>query len=151
MNKTIKYMLCFLILTGYLAYIYGVFKACVVSWPADSTDYKMAAFLSFAVTGIAGVLSTNLGAVLGLTVTNKNSRFNNRDAFLLKKLLTDPTAAQILACYLFILSLAAAAVVWGHRDFTEDPDKIVPLIPQMTKTLLGVIVGAVAVSLKKEP
>lgn len=151
MNKPISYLLGFLIFVGCGAFVYGIALACIVSWPTDSTNYEIAAFLSSTVTSIGAVLSTNLGAVLGITVTNTGSRFSDTREWNPIRFFSNPspTIIQIMACYVYILALIVASVVWAHRDFTVEANKIAPLIPELTKSLLGVIVGVLAISLNK--
>ncbi|WP_373060014.1 hypothetical protein [Zunongwangia sp. H14] len=149
MNKPITYLLGFLIFIGCGAFVYGIAQACLKSWPHHGNDYEIAAFLSNTVTSIAAVLSTNLGAVLGITVSNPTSKFRESKSWNPLSLFTSPSpsAIQTIACYVYILSLIAAAIVWAHRDFITETNKIVPLIPELTKSLLGVIVGVLAISL----
>lgn len=149
MNKPIAYLLGFLFLIGCGAFIYGIIKACIKSWPKDGSDYTMPEFLASAVTSIAAVLSTNLGAVLGITVTNPQSEFNEAETWNTLTFLTNPSPSvlQTFACYIYVISLLTCAIVWARRNFISEPGKIVPLIPELTKSLLGVIVGVLAVSL----
>ncbi len=153
MNKPIAYLLGFLVFIGCGAYVYGIAQACIKSWPKDGADYEVAAFLTSTVTSIAAVLSTNLGAVLGITVSNPTSKFRTTEAWNPVSFFKSPSPSviQTIACYVYILSLITAGIVWAYRDFTEDPDKIVPLIPELTKSLLGVIVGVLAISLNSNP
>src|ERR1035441_8193974 len=120
MNKPITYLLGFLTALGCGAYLYGAALACVISWPIPIDSAKpinFPVFLSLIVTSIAAVLSTNLGAVLGITVTNPNSSFRETKTWNPINFFTNPSFSiiQITACYVYILSLLSAAIVWGHR------------------------------------
>jgi hypothetical protein len=151
MNKPIRYLLAFVVMIGCGAFVYGVYLACYVSWfnPARHGKYEIPIFLASTVTSIASVLSTNLGAVLGITIIINDSKFSQPKAWNLLSLFTDPnpTNIQTTACYVYILSMLGAAIVWAHRDFENDALRIVYLIPELTKSLLGVIVGVLAISL----
>jgi hypothetical protein len=148
----IQILIAFLFAVGCLAYIYGVYKASFLSLQHPSRAAEMPGFLSSVITSIGAVLATNLGAVLGIAITVPKSVFN-------KKALLNPfsvfaesaaTAVQIIACYVYILTLVAAAIVWARLDFTVDVKTVVSTIPEMTKTLLGVIAGVFAVILAKQ-
>jgi hypothetical protein len=54
---------------------------------------------------------------------------------------------QIIAAFLYVIGLVGAGVFWGIKGFTSEPAKVVSTLPQLTQTLLGVIVGAAAVAL----
>ena len=150
MSKPILYLLAFLIFTGCVAFIYGISQACIKSWPMANGDYLIPIFLSSTVTSIAAVLSTNLGAVLGITISNPTSSLRNLKTWNPINLFINPspTVFQTVACYVYIVSLTAAAIVWAHRQFVSE--NIVPLIPELTKSLLGVIVGVLAISLNTQ-
>jgi hypothetical protein len=152
MNKPITYLLGVLIFIGCGTFIYGIVLACIHSWPCTNGLYEIPPFLSSTVTSIAAVLSTNLGAVLGIAATNPNSGFRDSSAWNPISFFTNPTPSviQTIACYVYILALIIAAIVWAHRDFIADASKIVPLIPELTKSLLGVIVGVLAISLNTQ-
>ena len=153
MNKPINYLLGLLVFLGCGLFAYGIGQACILSWSPNNSSYDMASFLTSSVTSIAAILSTNLGAVLGITFStpDSNSRFkrNESENWNPISFFKDPnqTNIQIIACYVYILSLIVAGIVWAHRDFITETNKIVPLIPDLTKSLLGVIVGVLAISL----
>jgi len=149
MPKPITFLLSVLIALGCATFAYGIFKACAVSLQRVPDLSLMPLFLASAVTSIAAVLATNLGAVLGIAIANPQSLYRQRKSWNPLRAFTNPnpTVWQTLACYVYIIGLLAAAVVWGIKNFTTDNKQIVALIPEMTKSLLGVIVGALAVSL----
>jgi hypothetical protein len=149
MPKPITYLLSILIALGCVTFAYGVIKACMISLEKAPDLSLMPLFLASAVTSIAAVLATNLGAVLGIAIANPQSLYRQSSTWNPLKVFSkpDPTTWQTLACYVYIIGLLSAAVVWGIKNFTTDSNQIVALIPEMTKSLLGVIVGALAVSL----
>lgn len=148
MTKPITYLVSFLIFIGCGAFVYGIVLACIKSWPLEGS-FDIQPFLSSIVTSIAAILSTNLGAVIGIAVSDKTSIFRESNSWNPLRLFTNPTPTlvQTVACYVYVLSLFAAAIVWTHSNFTTDTNKIVPIIPELTKSLLGIIVGVLAISL----
>lgn len=156
-NNPVIYIIGSLVLLACLLFAYGVFEACRITIKEAGAD-KMPQFLSTTAIAIAGVLSTNLGAVIGVTIQKplrKNSSWNPFTFF------TNPnfTALQIFASYFYISALLAALVVWGIKGFSEaavvnNDEKlvegipiVVPLIPVFAKSLVGVLVGALTVAL----
>ena len=151
MEKAIQILIVFLFSLGCLGYLYGIFQACRISLQKIVNVDDMPPFLSNIITNIGAVLATNLGAVLGIAINNPASKYN--------MMFLNPftnfaqsgiTGAQILACYIYTLALVVVAIVWGIKKFTTDPKQIVSTIPELTKTLLGVIVGVFAITLVKE-
>ena len=151
MDKAIQYLIVFLFAVGGLAYLYGIFKACWISLQKNPVVSDMPAFLSSTITSIGAVLATNLGAVLGITITKASPEFSEAVLHPLIAFTTlSVTSVQVIACYLYIISLVAVSIVWGKKDFTPDPNKVVSTIPELTKTFLGVIVGVFAITLAKK-
>lgn len=152
MNKPITNLLGLLLLIGCLAYLYGIGYACVISWNSEKTNFEIPSFLSNTLTSLAALFSTNLGAVLGISASNPNSRLRKTEAWNPLKTWKNPSTPdfQVIICYVYILSLFACSIVWAHREFTTDVNKINALIPELTKSLLGVVVGVLALSLNHE-
>lgn len=149
MNKSIAVLTGVLIGIGCLAYLAGVAWACVESWPSHSGNYEMPHFVTDLVTSISAILATNLGAVLGIGATNPHSSFAQTAAWNPLNIGRNPSPQvfQTAACYVYIISLVVAGVVWAKRGFITDADQIVSIIPEFTKTLAGVIVGVLAIAL----
>ena len=107
----------------------------------------MSPVIGFIVSSMTPVFATNLGAVVGIGVLPSNV-FNywNPLAVFKSKLTTveHVVSLQIFACYFYMTCVVGAMLVWGVLDFTEDPLKIVLLLPELGKSLIGVVVGAVA-------
>jgi len=99
----------------------------------------MPAFLTRTVTTIGGILATNLGAVLGINVLKSNS-----PAFRIMQVPTTE-ALQNAAAILYLVGLFLALLFWAFKAFKEDPDVVVPILPNLSLTLLGVMGGALAV------
>jgi len=151
MDKAIQILIVFLFSVGCLGYLYGIFQACWISLQKPVNVDAMPAFLSSIITSIGAVLATNLGAVLGIAISNPKSEYSTK-FFSPFTVFAKPgiTTVQITACYIYILTLVVVAIVWGIKKFTTDPKQIVSTIPELTKTLLGVIVGVFAITLAKK-
>ncbi len=154
MNKPVNNLLAILLLIGCVAYLYGVFYACYISWAANKPpeSYVLPSFLANTLTSLAALFSTNLGAVLGISSSNPNSRLRKTEAWNPLKTWKNPSPPefQVIVCYVYIISLFACSIVWAHRNFDTDVTQINTLIPEMTKSLLGVVVGVLALSLSNE-
>jgi hypothetical protein len=99
----------------------------------------MPPFLIWVVTVVGGVLAINFGAVLGIDVIKKRSIFSISEL---------PTAKfQKIAAYSYLIILLVVIVCWGILGFEDNPDKVVEILPQFSKTLIGVGLGALAVIL----
>jgi hypothetical protein len=145
--KPITYLVVFLLLLASFAFVYGIYEACKISWPEHPDISKMSAFLSSVVVSIAAILATNLGAVLGISTVDSKSAFRRSFTWNPLNIFSSeaPNVSQTIACYIYVLGLLAAAIVWARKNFIEAD--VVALIPQLTKSLVGVVVGALAVAL----
>lgn len=153
MKKQFQNLLGLFIILGCAFYIYGIVLACIKSWPAGPVDFEFRVFLSTSITSIAALLATNLGAVLGISITNPNSTFKKANTWNPFTAITDPepNKYQAIAIYVYVASLLACGIVWAKKGFTEDSTHIIPIIPEMTKTLIGVIIGSLALGLNIKP
>jgi hypothetical protein len=88
---------------------------------------------------------------LGISVSTGPNRFGDASAWNPLMLITDPTPTrfQVASCYLYLVSMLAALIVWVKLGFEVDPDKIVSIIPELSRTLTGVAVGALAIVLNR--
>lgn len=145
----INILIVFLITIACFSFLFGIYKASYISWQKVPDTLLMPAFLSNVVTSIAAVLATNLGAVLGYANADTHSLFRNPATWNPLNLFSSGSVspAQAFACYIYVLGLLSATVVWGYKNFTTDEKQVVPLLPQLTKSLLGVVIGALAIAL----
>lgn len=140
--NVIKILLFFLVALAGLFFLYGVYLA--IRYSCAETPTLMPEFVNYAITAIGGVLATNFGAVLGLKIAD-GTKFSS---FRIRALTAPvPGAMQIGAAFLYVLVLLVAVIAWALLKFESNPDIIVPAIPRLSQTLLGVIVGALAVVL----
>ncbi len=149
MPKPLNYLLATLIGLACIAFLYGIARACIISLKKEPDISQMPSFLSSVVTSIAAIFATNLGAVLGITISNPQSILSRSENWIPFNITATnaPTAFQVTACYIYVVGLLAAAIVWARKNFSADPKAIIPLIPELTKSLLGVMIGALAISL----
>jgi len=161
--NSLKPLIIFLVLLGGVFYLYAIIEAGIISIEGAG---KFDEFLNSAAITIGGILSTNLGAVLGITLSPPkppagNFIFQQPKTFLkLRSSINDknpkddePTPVQkmqIIACYFYVISLLTALVLW-RVALVKNPDgDIVQLLPQLSWTLLGVIAGALTVFLGRK-
>lgn len=139
-------------------YVYGLGLAIDLSWTGNIAKGSYPAALSTAISSIQALLLTNLGALLGISVTNRQSSVAH--ALLLHGPSTaggggagaaqfpappDPLAlrekVQLAALVLYILGLLAYLITWGHADFVSDDSRIVDLVSQSGKMFIGVAIA----------
>lgn len=119
----------------------------------------MPEFLSWAASVIGGVLATNFGAVLGLSLSPDTEKFS--DVAMFKPLQKNPTIeprstisrvekVQIAAAYVYFTGMVLAAVFFAFNNFEDNPSETVILLPELSKTLIGAAVGALAVAFGNE-
>ena len=131
-------------------FIAGVVEACYFT--TKKLPDHMPQFLADVVASIGGVFAANLGALVGFTFTQAASLSKVRLASPATWLgrssaLPGTTQIQLVAAIGYLICLSAATVVWGMAQFSQDPKLVVPTLPQLAKTLLGVVVGGLGVLL----
>ena len=149
MSQPVKLLIGILVFIGFIFYFYGVWQACAISLEEikpGKTPRVMPEFLASVVTAIGAVLATNVGAVLGIAITQSASKYRLSKSWNPANFFSQTETMQTVACYVYIICLFGAAIVWGKENFRTD---VVTIIPEMAKTLLGIIVGCLAISLNK--
>lgn len=139
MSNSVPYIVFGLIALAGLGFIGGIWAAghytlCVDNAPQPG---QMPEFLAELVISVGAVLGTNLGAALGIRLTQKRWRRPNKSKA--------SETLRILAAWFYVIALLAAGVLWSIAGFEEDPAKVVVTLPEMSRTLLGMAVGALAV------
>jgi hypothetical protein len=163
MNNPIKPLVVFIIALAGLVYGFTIIYAVVLTLMKSKS--ALDPLLVSAATVIGGVLSTNLGAVLGVTFTPPQLRTpQSSPPFLglrpsLQNAATSPNTTapdasqkfQIIACWVYVGGLVIAFVGWVIAKIQSIPDaQIQGLLPEMVKILLGVMVGALTVALGRQ-
>ena len=142
MSQPISYLAWSLVFLAFLIFGIGIWQACYYS--IHNNPQLMPAFLATVVTIMTGVLATNLGAVIGIAGFKENSDLRDSKSWNPVKIFQpNSTATQILACYLYGSVLIIVLAVWWYEGFTEDPNNIVTIIPEIVKSFFGIAVGAV--------
>jgi hypothetical protein len=140
-----------------LASLAGLIYTLAVIWVgyASYRAQVITEFFTYPIFIIGGVLSTNLGAVLGVTLTPPGGE--RTETFLTMRSTLGPSKAaaltgtpdqgqkiQILACWLYIGSLIIAAAFLIAIKIRPENDSA-PLLEELGKTLIGVAAGALMV------
>lgn len=168
--NSIKALVFILIALAALLFMYSIVNAGLLTMHGQKDQLP---FFANAAIVIAGVLSTNFGAVVGVSVVAPTAAIQPKRFLGLKPTVigsgtgTQPAALanaaavnplppnvsqmlQIIACWIYIMGLLTGFVFYlvamskGQKD-----DAIVPLITELSKTLLGVIVGVLGVALSR--
>jgi hypothetical protein len=155
MKNSIKSLITLLVFLGGLLYLLVILWTGIISFRGS---VKPDPFFVSVVVVIGGVLSTNMGAVLGVTLTppsapNRQPSFMGLRPSLKPATQTiaagdEPTQTQkfqVLACWVYVIGLLIAFVCWCTLLIMSKGNQAAPLLPELSKTLMGVIVGAFAV------
>ncbi len=160
MNSSLKNLVTFLVFLAAAFYMGSIIAAGIISYNGGRTIDPI---LSFATSVIGGVLATNLGAVLGITVTRHRKLLTASDPAKFLGLMptfqkdhanhqqiSSNQKLQIIACYFYIISLALALVFYYIAIVTNDhhPEPL-PVLADLSKTLIGVLAGALILALGK--
>lgn len=132
-----KMLVTILVLLAALFYLYGIIMAV---WISVKGKKNMDDYLSNIITVIGGVLATNLGAFLGINISRGTSEasltFQSGTTGIL----------QAAAAYFYVICLIVAVIGWFVAK-SKNSTTIVSILPELAKTLMGVIVGALTVAL----
>ncbi len=130
-------------------FVFGLIMAIIFSIAEDARE--MNPVFLHTTQSIAAVLATNLGAVLGFAVMDPQSAFRVAAQWNPMRWFGKLSTAhiQMLATIIYLLGMLSAFIVWVILGFNEEPAEIVPLIPALGSSLLGVIVGSMVVVLGK--
>jgi len=175
MNNSIKLLITLLVMLAGFLYLFSIgFTGYQSLWIKVPPEYYSSnpsySFFSNAVTVIGGILSTNLGAVLGITLTPPATTVTNiRPKFMgLRPSIprpgdpapTVPTAPvpgassaqkfQVIACWVYVAGLLIAFICFLIGALRTPPASAAPLIQELVKTLMGVFVGAITVMLGRQ-
>ncbi len=135
MSKLPERLMMFVVSVALLAFGAGIVVAARYTlWVTTPRPADMPAIVVYFVTAVNGILASNLGAVLGISISLYGWRGPKNT---MEKL-------QWLAAGWYVAMLALATVLWGVMGFSEDPAKVVPLLPQLTKNAVGIFIAILA-------
>lgn len=144
-----------LLIAGMGAYLYGICKAIWPVYLPGKTEPFYPEMLETITTSIGAILLTNLGAVLGISVTRPNTVMArirlSPAAIAVPEPASQREKIQIAAVLIYVISLIACSVHWALSTFRATPVAVVSLIPQYGKTLIGVISAYFALVLAVNP
>lgn len=153
-NSVTAYVGWLLLFSAFGFYVFGIGYAINISWsqtPITTALYPEA--LSTAISSIQALLLTNLGVVLGISITRPTSSLaktimlqSNSNAQ--KGILEDvpnPLAfrekIQLTAMVVYILSLIACLITWAHDGFSSIGTDVLDTISQSGKMFIGVVLA----------
>lgn len=137
----------FLLLIVFGIYLYGIYYAIANTQLPGPFD----ALLS----SIGAILLTNLGAVLGISVTNLGSSLaqlvipGSTRSIEIPDPLSQREIIQYVSLIIYLLVLVVCFAVWIKSGFanSEEPNKIASIVEQNAKILFGVITAYIALIL----
>lgn len=153
-NSITAYVGWLLLLSAFGFYAFGVGYAINISWskvPITQAMYPEA--LSTAISSIQALLLTNLGIVLGISITKPASSLaktimlqsNTGAQKGIIGTIPDPLAfrekIQLTAMVVYILSLIACLITWAHDGFSSASTDVLDTISQSGKMFIGVVLA----------
>lgn len=126
-----------------VTFIGGIIWAVVLSF--KKKPQNMPVYLNELVITINGILAANLGSVLGQHVAGVTAYQIAEGKGICD--LSSAVQTQIVAVLLYLLILVGTLIVWAAKKFSEKPEEVVPIIPQLSKTFFGVAAGCLAIIL----
>jgi hypothetical protein len=148
----------FLVLLAFGLYVFGIGYGIYQSFPSSGTPVPLPDALDIMISSLGAILLTNLGAVLGISVANPSSAlakkimpsFTNEATENVENPMNLREQLQYMAMFIYLLCLTACFICWAVKGFKSDAENVIVLIPQMGKTLIGVITAYLAFILGKQ-
>lgn len=150
MTKPVVTLFACFVTIGCAGYFYAVGQAVHISWYCEKGQCIVPPFLSTLITTVSTVLSTNLGAVLGISIAKPDSKLRLSKSWNPLSFFDNPSPSvvQTAACYVYIIALVSFAIAYAHKDFADEG--VVPIIQEQSRTLLGIIAGVFGVILTSQ-
>lgn len=128
-----------------LFYIISIYQACLKSFKKTAGEYR--SFYNWIANTVGGLLATNIGVYLGIegtmrVIKSQNVKF---DAEIWS--IPDVVTMQQYVAIFYAIVMVIVSIVWALLKFDEDPAKTVPILPNMTKALLGIGAAVLAIYL----
>lgn len=130
-----------------LGYLFVLCKSIGVSLYCYGKDCVIADYLADFATASSILLTANVGAVLGISISKPGSKFRLVKIWNPLRTLIQPSFAsvQTLACCIYLTGLIACLFVYGIKDFNDQ--NVVPVIVQQAKSLSAILVAVLSVLL----
>jgi len=137
-------------------YCYGIYYAIFIPDAVTDSSGKIAGLtipepLDTLVAAISAILLTNLGAVLGISVTNPSSALAAKTLISKNMAEIPPPLSrrdiiQLTCVIIYIVVLLACFIKWAANTFQKPAEVklVVPFVQQYGKTLIGVITAYLA-------
>ncbi len=92
---------------------------------------------SYLALAVNAILAANLGALLGINISLRGwAGPREADEWL-----------QWAAAGWYVIMLVLATVFWGLKGFSEDPAVVVPMLPELAKNGIGILISILAAAL----
>jgi hypothetical protein len=151
-SPIIAYVGWLLVLVALGFYVYGIYEAVALSWKEiDIEQSQYPEVLSTTIGAIQALLLANLGILLGISIARPDSSvakslmlssFKERaDGFIPPPPLQIKDKIQLFALVIYIFSLVACLITWGHDSFSTDSKKVVSIISESGKMFIGVVLA----------
>ncbi len=155
--KLLQYLTYSLVIIGAIAYVAAIVYVVVQNRPPGFDPTTIPPIITAVISGIGGVLATHTGAVFGIAryIGDGRGLLDMLVGALLGRRKDEDdfpyTEAQVWAVALYIVALLLATVGWALDGDGPFHESVAPVLRNMTRTLLGVIVGIFAVWLNVKP
>lgn len=156
MTKLNAFIGWFLILALFSLYLYGSFLAIYISWTKSGDGLVLREGLDAAISSINALLLTNLGAVLGISVTNPTSALarnilpkravagdqdkENQEREV-KLPMDSREQIQLYSVIVLLIVLLACLVTYACKGWTSDIKVLLPFVSQGAKLFIGVAIA----------
>jgi hypothetical protein len=148
----------FLVLLAFGLYFFGIAYGIYRCFPSSGAPIPLPDALDIMISSLGAILLTNLGAVLGISVANPSSAlakkimpaFTNKAVENIENPMNLREQLQYMAMLIYLLCLTACFICWAVKGFKADAQYVIAIIPQMGKTLIGVVTAYLAFILGKQ-
>jgi hypothetical protein len=148
----ISYVGWLLVVAAFGFYVYGIYEAIILSWKeTDIGEGQYPEMLSTSIGAIQALLLANLGILLGISIARpkssvaKSLMLNSSKEKAVGSIPPPPLEIkdkiQLFALVIYIFSLIACLITWGHDSFLSDSKKVVSIISESGKMFIGVVLA----------
>lgn len=155
MSKAVVFVGWLLLISALGFYGYGIFAAITLTLPSSGIAIKYPEFLSTSIGSIQALLLTNLGMLLGISVTSPSSnvakflKLTGQNQGVVPSPINLKEQIQLFALVIYILSLIACLITWIKVGFKTDPEIVVSVVTESSKMFIGVVLAYLTVILSK--